>query len=280
MSECTIVVGIDAATIEQLKLTYKTWKLVRPFLWDWPWIIFYDPRSLELKDIGELRRTLDVKDIQFIPWYDNHYHSQREKMVTGHVFVPAEHCQTEWFCKIDTDAIAESNKAIWPKQEWFMPDEHGQYNVMIASGWGYTRAKGGGPLNDDVRRWWEVLESFGDKVFKTPRIDIEGKIKPHPKGDKLKIHRLASWVCFQRTGWVREMAKLFAQYFPHHTLPVPSHDTPLWHAALRSGARFTSDKMTRYGWCNRLSMSSIRQTVNEVENNFRSESKITINTGE
>ena len=114
MNECTLVIGIDQATIKQLHRTHLTWKLVRPQLWDWPWIVFYDPGQIDNQTIFHLRTMMDVPDITFIPWRHDHYHSQREKMVTGHVYVPAEHCRTTWFCKIDTDTMAIENNEPWP----------------------------------------------------------------------------------------------------------------------------------------------------------------------
>jgi len=265
MDECTIIMGVDESTIKQAMETHKTWKLVRPEVCSWPWMIFFDPKSVTLRDVSHLKRLLQLNRVHFIPWYDDHYHSQREKMVTGHVFVPAEHCNTEWSCKIDTDAMAVENDKKWPLPEWFEP-ENGRHNVMIASNWGYTRAKGGGPLKDDLDVWCETLEAFGDAYFDTPRVGLAEKIssRDHPKGPKMKMQRLASWICFQKTSWVKAMSKLFSDHCGHHTLPVPSHDTSLWYSALRSGERFQFAKMGRYGFTNRLTMKSIRNKVQEV----------------
>lgn len=214
----------------------------------------------------DLHNKIHLSQVTYLPWSSKDYASQREKMVTGHVYVPVEHCKTEWFLKIDTDAIAHDPAPLWPDPTWFEPDGHGQYNVMIASSWGYTRAKGGGVLNDDLDAWCEELETFGDIYFKTSRIGLADLIgsRSHPKGPKMRMTRLASWICFQRTGWVRSIAKLFEERYGHHRLPVPSHDTSLWYAALRSGARFQFAKMTTHGWMNRLTMRSISEQVSKV----------------
>lgn len=257
----TLVIGIDGKTLPQLLRTHLTWKLVRPELWEWPWIVFYDPAHISSGEVFHLRNLLHVPDISFVPWDKSHYHSQREKMVTGHVYVPAEHCRTKWFCKIDTDTMALDNSESWPQPDWFESE-----NVMVASNWGYTRAKGGGPLNDDLDRWCEVLEAFGDKCFNTPRVGLADKIssRDHPKGPKMKMQRLASWICFQKLSWVQEMAALFSLQCGSYTLPVPSHDTSLWYAALRSQAPFHFAKMTKWGWANRLTMKSINNEVDKV----------------
>ena len=270
--QCTVVIGIDRGTIEQFKTTFPAWKRLRPEIFEWPWLVFFEPeneKALTSQELGSLYVDLGVQDIEFVAWNKNHYHSQREKMVTGHVFVPARAVNTKWFVKIDTDAYATDPRPVWPKPDWFEPDDAGELNAFVGSKWGYTRAKGGGPLNDDLRAWCQALEAFGDVAFPdTPRLEIERRISSwdHPKGPKMrwKEGRLASWICFQRTDWVQQMAGLFNEHCGDCTLPVPSHDTALWYAAVRSQQRFTVTKMSRYGFANRCTMGSLRSEVGKV----------------
>lgn len=271
--ECTVVVGIDQATIQQFRTTFPTWKVVRPFLWDLPWIIFFEPhgeKALNKQDIKALHADLGLKNVEYVAWDPNNYHSQREKMVTGHVYVPARYCKTRWFLKLDTDAIAHDPDIEWPLKAWFQKvNKHGEpteYNAFAGSKWGYTRAKGGGPLNDDLTAWCDALDTWGDTVYDTERPDWRTNIKAldHPKGPRLHLPRLASWICFHNTAWVQETAALLEGVCGKNRLPVPSHDTSLWYAAMRSKKKFVITKMHRFGWMNRVSMGSIRSETEKV----------------
>lgn len=278
---CTVVVGIDKKTFQQFLVTYPTWKANRPELFNMPWIIFFDDTEqygVTSREIEYLYRHLRVKDdrILFVPWTGGTYETQRQKMVTGHVYVPATHVKTRWFVKIDTDAIAHDSKPLWPDPTWFEANKDVGHNVMIGSAWGYTRAKGGGPLNDDLDAWCEALESWGDKVFSTPRLGIGELIgaRDHRKGPKMFMTRLASWVCFQQTEWVRAMAFCFNVHCGAFGLPVPSQDTSLWYAAKRAGDPILYAKMAKRGWLNRTTMNSLKSEAEAVLLRYLETSKL------
>jgi hypothetical protein len=255
----TVVVGIDRRSAEQLMVSHVTWWKLRNELWQKPWLIFWDDSpdtGLRESEIQRIAQTLDIKNARFVRW-NGPYASQREKMVSGHVFVPAEHCQTDWFMKIDTDAIAVANTETWPDPAWFS----GEF-CMIASSWGYTKAKGGGPLGDDIRAWCDALEEFGDQAFKQPRLELSAHISS--SGSKIIMRRMASWICFHHTPWVQSMAEKFSSYCGRRRLPVPSHDTSLWYAAERSKQKYHLQKMNRYGWAVRNGLKAVRRETAKV----------------
>jgi hypothetical protein len=174
-------------------------------------------------------------------------------MLSGHVYI-SRAIQTEWFLKIDVDAIA-LERTNWPNPDWFDDD-----TVLVGPGWGYWRSKGS---KYSLTEWCEILEQFGDKHFGTPRQEWVERIGSwdHPKGPKLRDRRRwVSWLAFQRTSWVREMAKLYEQDYGNGMLPVPSHDTSLWAAAVRSNAKVNVVQV-KPAWTNRVSLSGCKKTV-------------------
>lgn len=255
MIDYTVVVGIDGSTLRYLELNSRSWKHFHPEMWDRPWIAFYDPSQVsktQLMDAGV------PTGCRCIPWYgdESRYENQREKMLSGHVYVSLK-VDTEWFLKIDVDAIAVEAQE-WPKVEWFEDDV-----VLVGPSWGYWRSKGS---KYTLVEWCEILEDFGDRHFGTPRMNWVDQIGSwdHRKGPKLRDkNRWVSWLAFQRTSWVRDMADRFAADYGPGMLPVPSHDTSLWAAARRSGAK-TRQVGVKPGWVNRLTLKSCRSEMEKL----------------
>jgi len=245
--DLTVVVGVDSHTVNFLKLTLPTWKQRRPILWEVPWLIFHDGLSAE--ELEWVKSIRHKRHLTLVAW-SGQYFDQREKMLTGHVFVPCEFVRTSWWVKIDCDAIAVSSEVEWPNPEWFERDQDGVYNRLIASPWSYTRSK---PDANDLEKWCDTLEDWGD-IFGTPRMGLKDHIREHSKGPKMKMTRLASWIQFHRTEWVKSIAESCSEHFGEYRLPVPSHDTTLWIAAARSGVRFQFAKQQKFGWTNRTTM--------------------------
>lgn len=264
MPNYTVVIGVDKATLPYLLTNLPTWRLLRQNLWERPWLVFFDPsESKGIQDVDVVLDALGASDATLIEWNGNHagYPTQREKMLSGHVYV-SRHVRTDWFVKIDCDAIAH-HPAEWPKAEWFADDADGREPVLVGPKYGYTRAKsGGGTLWD----WCERMEQFGDRYFRTPRAGWESLIGDldHRRGPKMKKRRWVSWLGWQRADWVREMADLFERECGPGRLPLPSHDSCLWMAADRAGELVRVGSDMKAGWANRLQVSSCRKLVAEV----------------
>lgn len=261
----TVVIGLDQQTARQLLVTAPTWRKHKPVLWQWPWLIFFDPdppngiASADIDRLAHQELGLSPEQVQIVGWPFHRitYESQRERMLTGHVFVPPIFVRTEWFVKIDTDAIAVDDRS-WPEPTWFDTPKGEQPAVVVASGWNYTKAKGGG---GDIHQWAETLESFGDRACEgTERLGLHGRID----GDKIKMPRFASWICFQRTSWVRQAAQQISMACGPYRLPVPSQDTVLWYLAERSGARYLAAKQKKWGWTNVSRIEPLQKKAAEV----------------
>ena len=261
MPDITVIVGIDQATSRQLLISAPTWKRHRPEMWTWPWVIFYDwqaPDGLHRDDVWKIAQHLGLNDVKIVSWPIHilrtdlpQYETQREKMVTGFVYVPESAVETEWCVKIDCDSVASGGKP-WPLMEWFEND-----NVLIASGWGYTKNKGGGGT---IQEWAEKLERFGDAAFaRMPRVGLKDKI--NVRGTKINMSRIASWICFQNVMWLKDMAERLSKYSGWNKIPVPSHDTVLWYCAERGKYRYLSAKQKRFDWSNHPRMKSLEQAA-------------------
>ena len=114
----TTVIGVDAKTIGQLRVSHVTWRRFAPVLWDQPMIVFYDAAVLRPMDISEF---LQHPQLTFINWPPEGcaYENQRAKMLTGFVHVPPRFVRTRWWLKLDTDAVRLSD-AAWIDPGWLV----------------------------------------------------------------------------------------------------------------------------------------------------------------
>ena len=252
--EFTCVVGVDAHCLPYLKHTVPTWRKNQPALFERPWLVFFDPKQVTRDEVAE--SGLRGPTFEYVPWIGTEYENQRASMLSAHVYI-CRQIQTPYSLKIDCDALAVE-PVEFPKAEWFEGEP-----VICGSQFGYTRAKGGG---GDLDEWVERLEAFGDKHFGTERAGWADKIRSreHPKGAKLGIRRFVSWIGFQRTDWVRQMCDLFESDFGPGKLPVPSQDTSLWAAAVRSGSTMFASKQVTKGWANRTSVRGCAKVAKEI----------------
>jgi len=270
MSQFTVVIGVDEHTSHYLLTTLPTWRKIRPELFTVPWLVF---RDKNFAGIETVKHAINNPDARYIAWEPDDYPSQREKMLSGHLYAAAYEVETPYALKIDCDAVAVTNKPLykipdadkWPRPEWFEPDDNGVGNVMIGSAWPYTRAKPDSRL-EVLLDWIEILESFGDKYYETPRLNLKDKIGKydHPRGPWCKHTRMASWLCFQHVWFMKQLADRCTETYGVGKLPVPSHDTTAWYMAERGNYRLTYAKMTRYGWLNRMSLKGCRNESNKV----------------
>lgn len=265
-SQITVVVGVDEHTLPMLEVSLPTWLKNRPQMRDMPWLVFYD--GLESRPSLEFLHRMPLVNWEaLIAYHGSQYETQREKMLSGWVHVPPKYVTTPFWMKIDCDALALEPNEDWLDPEWFEPEPVGiefptdgtakltGYNNIIASGWSYTKAKGGG---GNIYDWATVLEGWGDKVCpNSERLGLYQKI--NDEGTKIKTHRIASWLSYYRTDWTKELALACSSTCGEGKLPVPSQDTVAWFYAERSGARYHTAKMKRKGWTNVSRLENLRE---------------------
>ena len=169
---CTLCLGLDAKTLEQVKWSHQTWMKNCPELFRLPWVIFYDDQHLT--DDMILDTLPCPSPTLMIPWNTAPYGSQREAMLTGFCFVPPMAVRTDYWMKLDTDSVCLVKNPNWFDDRWFDRDEGEATNAYVASSWSYTKAKG-----DDRSgaEWAEALEVFGDAAYpQHPRLGLAEQV--------------------------------------------------------------------------------------------------------
>lgn len=230
ISNITLVLGVDAKHLEELRLVWSGWMQYKPELRQMPCVVFYDRVEVRQEELAFLNEHPNVRRV---PWELPNARSQREEMLTGFIHIPAREVRTQWYLKIDTDVVA-TGTVEWIKPEWFEVDEKGDESVFIASPWGYSKP----------RYVMDVLDDWGDRLpllAKHPRLNL-----PYSsQSNKVRHPRIISWLFFGQTQWTREMAALADK---DGRLPFPSQDTYLFYCAQRLGRRFLKVKMSEHGW--------------------------------
>ena len=181
------------------------------------------------------------------------YETQREKMLSGFIHVPARMVKTPWFLKLDTDAVRTDKTKPWILSEWFEPDEDGKYNAFIGSRWGYTKPA---DQMSEPDNWADNIEGLAHHPRLNLPYDPDGRTCRHPGG------RLASWITFFNTEWNWQCSSHCV--FGH--IPVPSEDGFHFYCAKRANCRYTLTSFKRRGWTNVSRLAKLMKRVNEVVN--------------
>jgi len=250
----TLVLGIDAKTIEQLKVSWPTWRRNRAEMWDWPWVIAYDRDQLTQEQVVELVDGEMGKrgEVTLVPWPFPGcpaYETQREKMLSGHVFVPAAWVKTPWHMKLDTDALARPHPR-WYDPAWFtVPDAY------VAPRWGYTK---GIDFLGRLDRW-ASYDNAG-VVWKNPP-PVTGF---DPQAMRVGHARMCSWCSYYRTTFTQTVSNLCTILGQQYKLPVPSQDTVAWYVCERLGRFKRIENMKARGWSNHPKIDDLRRVAAEI----------------
>lgn len=257
----TVVLGVDAKHLKQLSWTYATWRRRKPSLLNHPLLIFYDHEQVKPDDIY---RVVEHDNLRLKPWplIDPRYYkstdsdkfssTQRYKMLSGFVHVPARWVDTPYFLKLDTDTIA-ADMDDWIEPSWFDNEP-----AIVSHPWGFTR-----PADqlDKLNHWVNIHTDALPKLWKTEPLNLS----PQPEADRVSHPRIISWCAFVNTAFNR----LCADYatittpLPYH-LPIPSQDTYLWYMAARMGMPIVRTSMKRRGWEVWMTDHNIRSAVERV----------------
>jgi hypothetical protein len=243
INDITLVLGIDKQHLSELKWTWPTWIRFKPEIKEMPTLVFYDPDQVNPeRDVDFLKRQ---PHIRFVPWTLGFDCTQREKMITAWLHIPAKEVKTSWYLKLDTDAIAVKAGG-WIDWSWFAPNSRGQEPVFVSPPWEFSKPR---YVIDLLDNWGDSVPSL--KPFK--RLDI-----PYSSQKKVVFHpRIISWLFFCKTTWTREMVAFLGK---QGRLPYPSQDTYLFYCAKRSGQYYVRVPMNQYGWIHRR-MSNIIKIV-------------------
>lgn len=228
--DCTLVLGVDARHLEELRWTWPTWMRFKPELRAMPAIVFYDPAQVRPE---EARFLEEHPRLRWLPWEFSPAQDQREKMLSGFVHVPAREVGTPWYLKLDTDVVA-TGPGPWIEPRWFEPDGRGRGPVFVSARWNYSKPR------DVIAR----LDEWGDSIRRLkrfPRLNLT----PSLEKNRVDHQRIISWVFFGRTDWTRTVVDWVGG---DGRLPCPSQDTLLFYCAKRRRQRIVRERMSRYGW--------------------------------
>ena len=242
--EYTLVLGLDRRHLRQLQIVWPTWRRHKPSITEVPLLIFYDHAEIDEYDIRQV--TKRTEDAIYFPWpcpgvhYDGDpaskwYHPQRYKMLAGFVHVPALHCLTEYYLKIDTDAVA-MGQPDWIDPRWFENDPS-----IIAPPWGYCKPA------DQIDRLDDWVRQHKETIYHLARYEPL-RMHARPGSDMVRCERIISNVAFFNTAFTKFASKWANQTCGEHKLPVPSQDGYLWYLARRQGLLVRRVPMKPRGW--------------------------------
>lgn len=243
----SIVVAVDARTVDQLKLTWPTWRR-KPGIFDVPMHVMVDAAAIEppLTDrMLAMQTWLDHPNVTYRQWGCTWPGfpgvTQRERMLSAFVYFAPFLAKTPYWLKLDVDSVATDDKP-WIDEAWFAGNP-----VLVARPWSYTKP---GEWIDTLQEW--SRHSVFTKHY--PPLDWP----PHDETRQVYRHsRIISQQCFVQTEWSRRMAS-----YLQPRLPVPSQDTVHWYLAELQ--RLPIVKTRFPGWVNRCTRKGLEEAVAEA----------------
>lgn len=251
----TLVLGVDAKHLQQLKLVYPTWAKHKPALTKLTAIIFYDVDEVAEKDIVLPKHKGVVVKIPWPPKGVDYPHGmtkwdnqQRYKMLAGFVHVPAQYVATPYWLKLDTDVVA-TGMSDWIDFNWFRGAP-----AIISHHWGYTKPA------DQIVRLDQWVEKNKKDMFTLSQHD---PLNLHPEeGSTLVKHeRIISWCGIFDTTITKFASQMARQTCGRGMLPVPSQDGFLWYVSTRLGHDVRRVNLKERGWEQWNSMNNIKKAV-------------------
>lgn len=230
LSDITLVLGVDRQHLEELRWTWPTWMIFKPELREMPLLVFYDADEVDISRVTFLQ---DHPNWRATPWTWNGGNNQREKMITGWIHIPAKEVKTQWYLKLDTDAIA-TGYGQWIQEKWFEANSFGERPVFISSTWSYSKP----------RYVMDLLDDWADRIPELalyPRLNLA-----YSSEDRRLVHpRIISWLFFGRTDWTQSLFRYLGAY---GKLPHPSQDTVAFYCAKRQRKYFVRERMQNFNW--------------------------------
>jgi len=262
--EYTTVVGTDEKHFQQLSLVYLTWIKHKSSLLKHPMILFADNADRATLTEKRIRELIVHPDLKVVYWppegvvyeekvIDSKHKfgkAQRYKMMAGFVHVPAAHVETEYWLKLDSDAVALG------QDDWIDPDWFILHPSIVGHRWGFTKPSYFPLYMDD---WCEV--NMGS-YFSTNRMDLP---LDSPTSERISHPRISSWCAFFASDFTREAAYFAKLHCGEGMLPIPSQDTYLWYMAARIDPNaIVRVNMKGHGWTYRSNYNSVCQLVREA----------------
>lgn len=257
MIDYTLVVGVDHYHLQQLSVTWPTWKRHKPDLLQRPMVVFFDRDQVKRTSILE---AIDHPDIKTVAWpeydwiiydgdpSDKWTNPQRYRMLSGFVHVPATHVDTKYWLKLDTDTVA-TGKPDWIQDEWFANEP-----AIVAQRWSFTK-----PPDQMLKldQWVADYAGHVPGLSTMPALNMA----PQPGSDRLGHKRIISWCGFFHTATTALAARYADRTVGANQLPVPSQDGYLFYVAKRMGLEIKRIDAKAAGWEHWTSMNNVVQAA-------------------
>lgn len=254
----TLVLGVDRRHLDQLAVTFPTWRRHKASLMQVPLVVFYDRDQLRREQVYEVIERPDAVCVGWPPegTPPDHYGQptddkwtdpQRFKMLSGFVHVPAQYVRAPYWLKLDCDVVATGN------DNWIDPSWFGQWPAIISHPWGFTKPP------DQIQR----LDAWAQEANVPLPLGPLGLV-PVPGADRVSHPRIISWCAFFQTRFTLRCSELAG--FPERCdLPVPSQDGFMWYCAQRYGFRVVRTSMKgERGWEQWHTWKNIQRRAQDV----------------
>ena len=243
----TILCGVDAKHLNQLRITYPTWIRHKPRFLDYKMLVFYDREEVKLH---EIRQAISHPRLELHEWppeegvvfegdsSEKWTHPQRYKMLAGFVHA-SKWITTPYYLKLDCDTIA-TGMEHWIDSKWFIYDF--DLPVIVSHPWGFTRPAGQLLLYD---QWVKECERRLPEFANTLPLNLK-PIKP--ESERVRHRRIISWCAFFDTKFTQTCSSMAERTCGKYKLPFPSQDTFLWYCSVRMNRKVVRVSMKKRGW--------------------------------
>jgi hypothetical protein len=217
--DMTVVTAVNPAYAERAKANLAKW-METPGLKEQRFLVFVNG----FRNAAERKWLEQWPNVKVVRWdYPHPAASPREVMLAAFVLGTAEHVKTKFWMKLDADTAPTKGRFEWP--------EYDRHDV-VSHKWGFTKMK-----HDPGAKshWFHTLDRAltpENRLFLHCQLDPVADLRvSHRKGNKCRIPmRFASFAHIERTELTKEVAARIREACGGR-LPVPSHDTIVWHWA-------------------------------------------------
>lgn len=229
----TVMVGVDAEHLPELKCAWESWRRNRKQLLKQKILFVCDSGGGSWRDWSHQLGFCSNPNVTGVVW-DGEYlrrqgADQREVMLTGLVW-GASLINTTHYIKIDTDTVA-TVRGKWLDEEW-LDDSY----AFTSHRWGFTRPSS----------FIRALDCWADSVPELQASQRPVKELPSDPTARVRHARIQSWFLLGTTRFAKVVWELVER--DGGRMPCPSQDTLLWYVAERMNWPYKRVNFKRLGW--------------------------------
>lgn len=219
----TLVTLATREGLETLKWTWRTWRSLRPELFDQPPIVMHtsdvDPR----RDLA-FAEEANSKCVFVDPIANQ---GRRNRWTKAWFDIPAKHVKTDWWLKLEFDAVCDA-QSQWLFPSWFATQSDANV-AFIAHRWGYSKpADFCRQLNE-----WNAEHRGKEPV----------ELAVDPEADRVEHDAVSTWFFMARTDWTKQASRQLS-----NEPPAWDHAQLAWYLAASEKKRVVRANMKQFGW--------------------------------